>query len=174
MIRRIKKILGYFILRKHVLIKNVRSFKNFYSESSRILLSVPMDTDARNSVLKFISELISDGKKVILIVHDNLKSIYVYRQGISLQYFSEEELTKLKLPGKVLESKIKETHCDLFIDLDFMESLLNYGIAALSDTKFKVGFKKEKSDRFYNFQVPMLERNYEFSYENLLNSLRMF
>ena len=174
MFDKIRKSLGYFFLRKMVKKNNPVAFKGFYSEASKIMLAVPENPESANAVRKVISELIADGKKVEIFINTFLIERFVSKYNIAILSYSEIELTKLKLPNKALESRISASKCDLFIDLDFTESLLNYTAASLLNAKIKVGFSKEKSDRFYNFQVPATERNYEISFGNLLNSLRMF
>ena len=171
----IKKKLAYYIIKKKYAVeKEAISFKKFYSEAKEVLVTVPDTLENFSQAKKVLSQLANDNKKVMLLIKENLLESLKRDQNLTLITYSPEKLTRLNLPDEELAGIIEAKKIDLFIDLDLNESLLNYAIASLSKAKIAIGFQKEMSDRFYNFQIPAPERNYEFSYGILLNSLRMF
>ena len=175
MFESIKRKITYFIIkRKYSHDKNAVSFKKFYSESKEILITIPSQAENFTAVKKLLTQLKSDNKKITLFLKDDHIAIEKNDKEISLITYSAEKLTRFYLPDMELEDRIKRERFDLFIDLDLNESLLNYAVACLCKAKFLTGFQKDMSDRFYNFQIPSMERNYEISYGILLNSLRMF
>ncbi len=85
----------------------------------------------------------------------------------------ETDKTKLGLPSKDLINRISKYKFDLVFDLNTEPNLFASAITNIPKSVFRIGFIKEKSDLFYNYQIPN-EINSEKSHRNLLNSLRMF
>jgi ADP-heptose:LPS heptosyltransferase len=63
---------------------------------------------------------------------------------------------------------------DVVIDLNINENIFYSVITSMANTRFRVGFKKRNSERFYNLIIINNEIKPEISYRNLLNSLQMF
>ena len=68
---------------------------------------------------------------------------------------------------------MRDKSFDIVIDLNIEENLFYSAAANIFKSEFRIGFVKNDSDLYYNFQIPH-EINNEFSYRNLLNSLAMF
>ena len=172
----IKRWLAFIIIKKKYSIKTKdgQSFKDFYKKAGNVFIALPKEDIQIKSSINLLNELYKDEKKITLFLPEHLMEKIREKSKFSFVTYSENDLTKLRLPNKDFFGRYKDKDFDIFIDLEFKESLLNYAIAGLSNADFRIGFKRDDSDRFYNFQVSIEERNYEISCRNLLNSLRMF
>lgn len=176
MIKRIRKSLGYFFIKRKFPLEysDVVSFKGFYKNTRNILVALPIAINDPITLHVFLAELIKDNKKVYLLLKENLLESIPNKNNYSYILINDDEISRLRIPVNGFKEKLSRENIDLFIDLEFDESLLNYAVASISKAKYRVGFAKKGSDKFYNFQIPAGERNCEISYRNLLNSLRMF
>jgi len=176
MISNIKNKIGILFAKRKFIRgqKNGKSFQNFFFEAKEVLIILP------NLENNFIEEVI----KIIRFVYIHKKKIFIiYKSGnqkylpTDFEYSSHEiskiDKTKFELPTKELADKIKKYTFDIVIDLNLKNDLFSSALANIPLSDFRIGFIKNKSDLFYNFQIPS-EINSEKSYRNLLNSLRMF
>jgi hypothetical protein len=151
-----------------------KDFKKFFSESKRILVILP--TSATDIVTEAIEILrfFSIHKKELFIIHFKEQNRYLPTDfEFASLTISEEDKTKLGLPNNDLKKKIMKHTFDLVLDLNRDWNIFASSITNIPLSDFRIGFIKENSDSFYNFQIPN-ENIPEKSYRNLLNSLRMF
>ncbi|MBU1099862.1 MAG: hypothetical protein KKA84_05590 [Bacteroidetes bacterium] len=176
MIDKIKRRIALFSIKRLFAgnSQNSLSFSRFFTNSKFLLVCIPQETEGNTYLFYTLDELLKDGKKVTLLVKEAQFEKIKSRSGYSYIIYKDEDLTRLNLPGKELARKINTNQYDLFIDLDFKESLLNYAVAGICNAQYRMGYLKDSADKFYNFQIPVVERNSEISYRNLLNSIRMF
>jgi hypothetical protein len=149
------------------------NFKDFFKNSSSILLIIPQDKDIWNFLKPIFKYLKSTEKEIsIMLPEDQLSSFMLGRKSKSIT-FNKNYISKLNLPNKTFIEKLSAYSFDIIIDLNLEENLFYSAAANIIKSKFRVGFVKSDSDLYYNFQIPK-EINNEISYRNLLNSLTMF
>ncbi len=165
-------IATYFIKRKYLgIVTGTMSYNSFFTSAEKLLILVPekMSSEGFGKIANFLEK---SGKKYELVV-DNKRVEEFAQYHSQIIAINEDERNWLKLPKKSLREKISSKDFDIVIDLEIEENLLYSTLSNLATTKVKVGFKKENSDLYYNFQI-LPEINSEISYGNLLNSLQMF
>ena len=175
-IEKIKRNAGYyFALQKYGSIHLEKiSFCKFIQESNDILIILPDDdVEFRNS-LEAVYGLVEMKKNVVLFLRDYRISLITRKSGIGFIDYGIRDFTKLYLPAKTLLDKIAEKKFDTVIDLNLIEDIYAAIIVKSVDAKFKIGFKRGKTDLFYNILLINNENIPAFSYRNLLNSLQMF
>ncbi len=175
MTEQIKTKLSRAILKRHLKSKPVSqsNFKGFFKNSTKVLLIIPANNENWNylkPIIKFLKE--SDKEISIFIPEPSLSSFPVKRK-IRPITFSEGEISKLNLPAKTLREKLRNHSFDITIDLNIEENLFYSAAANYVVSDYRIGFVKNDSDLYYNFQIPS-EINNEISYRNLLNSLTLF
>lgn len=172
----IKNKIAHFILkRKYIKIKtSVTSFNQFFTKTRDCLILMPNDETDFNHSLNFLKFLISHGKQVSICLAEHKYSILPSKKDFNTITFGQEDFTKLKLPHNSFIQRIKDRSYDSVIDLSRSEDLFLIAVSLAVPAKFKIGFEKENSDKYYNFQVKNNKRNSEISYINLVNSLQMF
>ncbi len=123
------------------------------------------------SVLNFLAE---NKKSAMILARDFKVSLLPQKFKVRAISYSEKEITKWKLPTRHLIEKVSEMPFNVAIDLNRKDSLFHNYIANIVKAPLKIGFVKNDSDKFYNFQVINHGDNPEISYQNFLNCLKMF
>jgi len=175
MIDKPKKMLSRVLLKRQLKKKSVEqsSFNNFITNSSKILLILPEDKANWDSLKQIFDFLIKSKKDLYFFLPENQFSSMPLKQNVQSLTYTENDISRLYLPGRSLSRKLRYHSFDVIIDLNTEENLFYSSVANLVKSNFRIGFIKNESDLYYNFQIPC-EINNEISYRNLLNSLTMF
>jgi hypothetical protein len=151
-----------------------RTYTNFAKNSDRFLLILPqLENDYMNS-LQVIDSLLKEKKKVSIVIKDLKVNHLLSQYKVDYIDFGTKDILRFDLPSKKLVQALKEKTYDVVIDLNMGENIFSGIIANLCLSNYRIGFKKENSDKFYNIQIINNESNSAISYRNLLNSLQMF
>ncbi len=149
-----------------------KDFNKFFSKSKKILLILPTVQEDVNHSIELYSQLKLKGKDIKLLRIAPVKISDL--NTVEIVNLMETDFSRLNLPNKDFFKRINSTKFDIVIDLERTNNLISGYITKKINADFKVGFKKENSDLYYNFQVTNSVINSEISYRNLLNSLLMF
>ena len=175
MIETFKNKIANFLLKKHKKSHPTAeiNFNKFFSNSSNILLIAPEN----NNDLKYIEQIIhylhSAGKEVSVLIAEHKVSLMNNKKGIKFLTYGLADINKLNLPSPKLKSILVNCSFDVVIDLNSIPNRFFRAVGAYCQSKVSIGFKGENADTYYNFQITA-EINTKNSYENLLNSLKMF
>lgn len=150
------------------------SFKDFASSSNRYLILLPQSEKDYVQSFEIIETLLAKKKKVSVFVRDFKVSQLSGKYRAEYIDYNAKDINKLSLPSKRLCQIMKEKVFDVVIDLNRDDNLFSGIISNLCRSKFRIGFKKGNSDKFYNIQLINNEPDSAISYRNLLNSLQMF
>jgi len=172
----LKKKLGQFLaLRKYGLqVKEQKSFKNVLSGNYDFLLLMPEDEEQFRASFEVIEFLVKQQKNVNLLIRDFRVSLIRKKEKLGIIDYGINDFTKLYLPSKRICEVMAEKKIDIVIDLNLEDNVYCCVAAAHSNAGFHIGFKKGKTDKFFNLLYINNENNPAFSYRNLLNSLQMF
>ena len=149
------------------------NFKGFFKNSTKILLIIPDNHENWNYLKPIIKFLKDSEKEISIFLPESGLSSFPVKRKLRPITFGEKEISKLNLPVKALQVKLASQSFDITIDLNIEENLFYSAAANYVKSDFRIGFVKNDSDLFYNFQIPC-EINNEISYRNLLNSLTLF
>ena len=175
MFKRKNNLLRRLLLKIKLKKKSVEqsNFTNFIKNSTNILLILPGDQESWNSLMQIFDFLLKSQKKLSLFLPENLFASMPLKQKVQSLTYNNNDVSRFHLPGRSLSRKLRYHSFDVIIDLNIEENLFYSAVANLVKSNFRIGFKKNDSDLYYNFQIPY-EINNEISYRNLLNSLTMF
>jgi len=175
MIERIKNSLGRIFLKKRLKKKPVEqsNFNNFIKNSRKILLILPDDQESWNFLIPAFEFLLKLKKELFIFLPENRLGSFPLEQRVQSITYNEKDVSRLHLPVNSLSGKLGKQSFDVVIDLNVGENLFYSAVANIVKSDFRIGFIKNDSDLYYNFQIPH-EINNEISYRNLLNSLTMF
>lgn len=169
------KLILFFILRYYIKKTDVaRSYSDFAKKSNRFLVILPNTEVDYVRSLAIVEMLFAKDKKVSLFVKDVRVSQLNNRYRAEYIDYNEKDISKLDLPSKNIVEKIKQKEFDVVIDLNLKNDIFSGIISNLCQSKYRIGFKKENSDKFYNIQIINNVSDSAISYRNLLNSLQMF
>ena len=168
-------MLSLILLKKKLKKKTVEqsNFNNFIKNSNNILLILPDDKANWDFLIQIFDFLLKSEKQLFLFLPENQFSSMPMKQKVQSLTYNDNDVSRLNLPRRSLSRKLKYHSFDVIIDLNIEENLFYSAVANLVKSNFRIGFKKNDSDLYYNFQIPY-EINNEISYRNLLNSLTMF
>ena len=172
----LKQKIAKFLLHRKInsMDRSSQAFNKFISRSNEYLIVMPQKEDDFKNGLSVIDYFWNHKKNISVFVPDHRFNLIPHKTGINIIDFSLEDITKLKLPGKGLVQRLKNRLFDVIIDLNLEDEIFFDAVVTTVASKYKIGFEKPDSDKYYNFQIPKTENNSDFSYRNLLNSLKMF
>lgn len=169
-----KKIARYLIKRKFIHNSPEVSFNNFFNESIRFLIIMPASESDFNHTFDLIKYLGILRKSITILCHAPRVSTIPEREKYRIFSYDIRDISKLYLPTHDYLERIEKKEFDVIIDLNRDENLFCSAMSNFFKARYRVGFQKNNSDNYYNFQVQNGEINSEISYRNLLNSLQMF
>ncbi len=169
------KIAVYLVKRKYIK-TNIAPipFNNFSQEAINYLVIVPEnDEDFKNSflILKYLAER---GKSITLFISEHRYSLIPEKEKYRVLSFSFQQMNKLRIPDPILREKLGKRNFDVVLNLNRCNDIFLNSITFLVNTSYRVGFKNNEISDYFNLQIPLNENNSKISYENLLNSLKMF
>lgn len=152
-----------------------KSFKQFFSNSTDVLIILPRDVNILSLEVVELIRFIAIHKKKLFLIHKMELQEYLPKDyEFASLIIRETDKTKiLGLPNSDLIKTLKNRTFDLVFDLNTKDDLFSSALSNIPLADFRIGFIKNKSDLFYNYQIPS-EINSEKSHRNLVNSLRMF
>jgi len=151
-----------------------QSFSTALKKAGSFLVLMPEDEkDFRTCffVLDYIEQL---NKSIRILTRDYRVSLLPAKYRNKSIEVGVNDLNKLDLPNNKLNHRLSELRFDGVIDLNRGDHLFYSFISNLVKARLRIGFTKKDSDKYYNFQIANNENDSEKSYNNFLNSLKMF
>lgn len=176
MFENIKKRIAIYLIKKRYINKNQSpvAFADFNKKALSYLVIVPEnDEDFKNSFL-VIRYLVSIGKSVTLFISEHKYSVIPEKEKYKVLSFSIQQMTKLNIPDPILSEKLSKRSFDVVLNLNRQDNLFINAVPFIVNSTYRVGFKNGAISDYFNLQLPLNENNSKISYENLLNSLKMF
>ncbi|MGE5680947.1 MAG: DUF6913 domain-containing protein [Bacillota bacterium] len=176
LIEEIKKQFLYFIAFRFYLKSSlkVQSYAEFASNASKFLVLMPEDTKDFDYALELVKKILLQKKSIVLLLKDNQVSYLKTKADLPYISVDKNSLNKLHMPSKDMLADFRAKEFDIAIDLNTNENIFYSILTSLAHAKFRIGFKKRNSEKFYNLIIINNEINPAISYRNLLNSLQMF
>ena len=170
-----EKIAGR-VIGKHLKDQNFEpyTFRGFIKSSYSFFVEMPEDDRDFTYSLSVLNFLADNKKSAMILARDFKVSLLPQKFKARTIAYSEKDITKWKLPSRRLVEKVSKMPFNAAIDLNRQDSLFHNYIANIVKAPLKIGFVKNDSDKFYNFQVINHGDSPEISYQNFLNCLKMF
>jgi len=165
MLNWIKLNIGRYFLHKNLRQNDKLSFNKFIANANSFFIITPKNDNEFTNAFCIIDYLVSLNKKITLLAENN---------KFNLIYYKQDDKNWFNLPKLSILQKVNEQIYDVAIDLDLEDNIFTPFITNKVKSKFRIGFKKNHSDMYYNFIVEPNKINSEISYKNLLNSLQLF
>jgi len=172
----LKNIISSGIINKELKKKDneLKSFGGSFKKSFSVFVIMPLnETDFHHSfeVLRFLEQ---NKKHLVIFLNDYRVSLLPQSLKSKAFPFNANDINKVNLPSKVLMQKIQENNYNAVVDLNREENVLFEYISFITKAPLKIGFKKNNSDKYYNFQMINSSEDADVSYKNLVNCLQMF
>jgi len=172
---KLKKNIGYFLLKKTMIKKLDKSnFNSFVTKANKYLIIFPSDDIDFHNGIDIAKYFLIHKKNVTLLVNDVKRNLINLTNNFNIIEYGINDVSRFGLPNRKFVAELSKYSFDILIDLERNENLFINGVTSSVKAKYKVGFKKNEIENLYNFQIINSKLNSEISYRNLLNSLRMF
>jgi hypothetical protein len=176
MFEKIKLQLAHIVLNKKYAKKNHShvEYNKVISDATDILMIMPSNDQDFYHSLDLIKYFQIHKKNVTLFLPEHKYNLIPEKEKYKYISFHEEQLTRLKLPGKSLINRLRFKDFDVVVDLNKDENVLFSAITNIVNSNLRVGFNKTRSESYYNLQATNSEMNPELIYRNFLKFLQMF
>ena len=169
------KISNYLAKKKYLRNKdNVISFKSFFNNARSVLVLMPNDESDFIFSTKIVEFLNQFDKDITVLVSVKYFSKMQMNRKLKIIQYSTEDINKFNLPKEFLTEKLHGKSFDAVFDLERNENLFYSSVTNLAGSKFKVGFKKQKLNEFYNVLISNNDSRSGLCYERMIEALRMF
>jgi hypothetical protein len=176
MFEELKRKYAHYIIKKKYLRLGAASieFKKIISNSQSVLAIMP-DTDADFEYsMKVLEFLNAKSKEVTLFVSELRHKKIPENRAYQLMSFHPEQITRFFLPTKNLIRRISDKKFDLVIDLNRHEDTFFSCITNVVESKVRIGFRKNRSDEYYNLLYESKQTEPEAAYLKFLEHINMF
>ncbi|MGE5432668.1 MAG: DUF6913 domain-containing protein [Syntrophomonadaceae bacterium] len=150
------------------------SFSGFVQDAESFLIVMPESNEDFSNAMEFADIIRKKGKKVSLFVKEDKIASLWHNNYYNYIQVNPADTTRLELPKRKFALMLRQEKFDVVIDLNIPENIYCSVAANLVASRYRIGFQKRNSDKFYNLQIINNEINSALSYRNLLNSLQMF
>jgi hypothetical protein len=174
MINWIKLNIGRFFLHKELKENIKQIFNKFFTDSHDFFIIMPEQEEQFKQALKVVDFIYQSKKNITLFLVDYQYNLFADNKIYDLIYFQKDDKNWFNLPNLSILQKVNEHTYDIAVDLSLDDNVFTPFIINKVKSKFRIGFKKNHSDLYYNFIVEPDKINSEISYKNLLNSLKLF
>lgn len=146
----------------------------FFSEASSFVVIMPELPVEFTHALTIPQYLKQSAKTVIVVVHTDLQQSINEKDFDELRTYTSSDQNRYGFPIPSLREKLSSINADIVIDANLHEDYYSYLLTKEITTRFKVGFIKPLSDKFYNVQIAVNSESPEVCYKNFLNCIEMF
>jgi hypothetical protein len=148
-------------------------FNGFLEHSVSFAFLMP-DTPEDFSAALDVPRYFAIHKKNVLLILNEINANRPETEEFRKLTFSEEDKGKLHLPRKEFKEKLSRRNFDVFFDLTFEKDAFRLAVVGSVSAKIKISCHSQQAELYANLILPCGEKNPDFSYGNLLNSLKMF
>ncbi|NOX16894.1 MAG: glycosyltransferase family 9 protein [Chlorobi bacterium] len=149
-------------------------FNNFMKRAKEFLIILPAEKNYAEEADDIFTFLITQEKKVSVFTTIERYNFFPFRMKTQLIDFTEDEINKVGLPAKSLQTRLLKRRFDAAIDLTIERNNFLASIIRITNAKYKIGFEKENSDSIYNVQITADKEKPGASYAKLLSALKLF
>ncbi|MFQ5797229.1 MAG: glycosyltransferase family 9 protein [Bacteroidota bacterium] len=133
----------------------IQDFTTALSGAERALVLLPNDPTSAKAAEGFLSILGHrfHGSRLTVLLGEQIHSVPQILQTANFIRLYHDAINKFFLPKKQFIEKINQREYDVAIDLNLDLVLPHAYICKVSNARVRVGYVKESSDIFYNFQI---------------------
>ena len=177
MFKALRKRSGLWFVKFHFRNRHdtVQDFTTALSRAKRALVLLPDDPASAKEAEELLSILGHrfDGSRLTILLGEHIHSVPRSLRAPNFIRLYQEAINEFFLPKKYFVEQVKRREYDVAIDLN-IDLVLPYAyLCKVSSARIRVGFVKESSDIFYNFQIKS-RGNRHSPYRYLAECLEMF
>lgn len=176
MFEELKRKIAHYLLRKKHIRKFEESieFKSIIKDAKEILLIMPEnDSDFKDS-LESVKYFQHNKKNISIFIEEAKQSTFQLTHNVKLVSYLQVQITRFFLPDKMLLKRLHDKKFDVVIDLNLKENTFFSCVANVVNSKIRVGFRKNRSEEYYNILYESRQDEPVLAYKNLIEHLSMF
>lgn len=176
MFEELKRKYAHFVIRRKYLKKQNESleFNKAVSNAKEFLIIMPeSEIDFANS-FEIIRYLQIHKKELTLFLSESSHKELPNEKDFKFISFHPDQISKFFLPRKSLLPRISNKKFDVVIDLNRNENTFFSAINCIASSGLKVGFRKNRSEEYYNLLFNSKQTEPLAAYSKFLEHLRMF
>lgn len=176
MFENLKQKYAHFVIRQKFLRKDLGavSYNKILSDAADFFIIMPEpDGDFYHS-LGLLKYYLLHKKIVTLFVPAHKYNLIPEKEKYKFFSFLPGHLNRFSLPRKNMVVSLRSREYDVVIDLNRSENIFYSAVANIVKSKVRVGFKKNKSESYYNLLISGKNQDSEAAYRSFLHYLQMF
>jgi hypothetical protein len=153
------------------------SFSHALSASRSMMLILPFESSELKPISAFITlvKRMFNDEHIVIVATDHAVEVMRVLPRSRILLCRPEDVNMFFLPRKEFRKQIVARTPDVTIDLNLDFLLPSAYICRASGSQFRIGFEREHSELFYNFQVrPDRTLSRKMIYDRLANCLQRF
>ena len=172
----LKKKIAYYLVKRKYQRKNIPQmvFTNIITDSHDLFIIMPKDDKDFFHSLDILKYYQIHKKIITLFLPEYKYNLIPDREKFKFISYHPNQISRFNLPDKNLVGRLAPKEFDVVIDLNRTENVFFSAIANIVQSKVRVSFKKESSDRYYTMQIIDKQSESELSYRSFLSYLKMF
>jgi ADP-heptose:LPS heptosyltransferase len=153
------------------------NFSRIFSKANSALVIIPENLEERKIAIPFLSHMQTKfaGNKLTIVINESIKDVPSTIARSKVIILEKDQRNFFFLPGGFEIKELFLRRYDCVVDLNYQLEPAAAYICKSINSPLKVGFVKEHSDSFYNFQInAQKNNNIRLRYEQLFRTLKMF
>lgn len=176
MFENLKQKYAHFVVRRKYLRKGSASlsYNKILSDAIDFFIIMPAkDNDFYHS-LDLLKYYLIHKKVITIFLPAHKYNLIPEKEKYKFVSFLPEHINRVYLPGKNLIGNLSAKEYDVVIDLNRSTNIFYSAVANIVKSKVRVGFRKNKSEGYYNLVICGKNEESEAAYRSFLSYLKMF
>lgn len=176
MFEKLKKKIAHYLVKRKYQRKNTPQmvFTNIITDSHDLFIIMPKDDKDFFHSIDILKYYQIHKKIITLFLPEYKYNLIPDKEKFKFISYHPNQISRFNLPDKNLVSRLAPKVFDVVIDLNRTENVFFSAISNIVQSKIRVSFKKEFSDRYYSMEIIDKQSESELSYRNFLSYLKMF
>lgn len=176
MFEKLKRKIAHYIIRRKYLRKNIQqlAFANIISDSHDLFIIMPKDEKDFYHSLDILKYYQIHRKVITLFLPENRYNLIPEKEKYKFISYLPQQISMFNLPDKNLVSRLSAKEFDIVLDLNRGEEVFFSAVSNIVQSKIRVSFEKEFSNKYYTIQISGKQSNPELTYRSFLSYLKMF
>lgn len=170
-----RKIAHYTIKKKYLrLIDEKILFKSAISDAKNVFVLMPVNESDFIESIEIVKYFHIHKKDVSIFLPESKHNIFPLTHGYRFVSYLPDQISRFFLPDKLLLGRLKDKNFDIVLDLNRQEDTFFSCVANVVKSKIRIGFRKNRSEEYYNMLFDSKQSDPSIVYKKLLEHLNMF
>ncbi len=176
MLEELKRKIAHYLIKKKYLRHSPEAiaFKSVIKDAKEVFVIMPFNEVDFADSLELVKYFHIHKKDITIFLSEGRQSSVPLSHNYKFFSFLPVQISRFFLPDKMLIARLKEKYYDLVIDLNRQEDTFFSCVANVVKSKVRIGFRKNRSEDYYNLLFESRLNENSSAYKRLLEHLSMF